>query len=129
MQWFKKHLKALSFAVPDSAPISKVDAEAQALSRIKNMCTVAMASAEGFAQSSHDDLAKGEKQRFESAKRLSLQLAKDISDGSYRDAALEQIVELCMKARDIETARILVRGIQSGIIRERLLETHPVAFY
>jgi hypothetical protein len=44
-------------------------------------------------------------------------------------AALGQIVELCMKANDLETARILIKGIQTGIIRERLLEEYPISFY
>ena len=56
-------------------------------------------------------------------------MAKDITDVSYLDHALQCIVELCMKANDIETARILVRGIQTGMIREKLLEEYPVAFY
>jgi len=60
---------------------------------------------------------------------MSLELARKIADVSYRDSALYHIVELCMKASDIETARILVRGIQAGTIREQLLEEHPVIFY
>ena len=129
MKWFKKLPKAPHSTVPTSASGPKIDLEAQALTKIRNMCSVATASAESVAQSSYDDLVKGEKQRFESAKRMSLELAKDITDVSYRDTALLHIVELCMKANDIETARILVRGIQTGMIREKLLEEYPVAFY
>ena len=129
MKWFRKRLKAPLSTVPASASDLKIDAESQALTKIANMCAVATASAESVAQSSHDDLAKGERQRFESAKRMSLELAKTITDVSYRDSALHHIVELCIKANDIETARILVRGIQTGAIREQLLEEHPVIFY
>jgi hypothetical protein len=129
MKWFKKLPKAPNSTVPDSVSDPKIDVEAQALTKIRNMCAVATASAEGFAQSSYDDLASGERRRFESAKRMSLELAKDITDVSYRDAALQHIVELCMKANDIETARVLVRGIQTGMIREKLLEEYPVIFY
>ncbi len=60
---------------------------------------------------------------------MSLELAKNITDVWYRDSALYHIVELCITANDIETARILVRGIQTGTIREQLLEEHPVIFY
>jgi hypothetical protein len=129
MKWFKKLREAPNSTVPDLVPDPKIDVEAQALRKIRNMCAVAAASAEGFAQSSYDDLASGERRRFESAKRMSLELAKDITDLSYRDAALQQIVELCMKANDIETARVLVRGIQTGTIHEKLLEEYPVIFY
>jgi hypothetical protein len=129
MKWFKKLPRVPHSAGPDSASAPKIDVEAQALTKIRNMCAVATASAENVAQSSYNDLAKSEKRRFESAKRMSLELAKDITDVSYRDTALQHVVELCMKANDIETARILVRGIQTGMIREKLLEEYPVAFY
>jgi len=129
MKWFKRRLKPPLSTVPTPATDLKIDAEALALTKIRNMCAVATASAESVAQSSHDDLSKSERQRFESAKRMSLELAKNITDVSYRDSALHHIVELCLKANDIETARILVRGIQTGTIREQLLEEHPVIFY
>jgi len=92
MKWFKKRLKAPLSRVPASAPDLKIDAEAQALTKIRNMCAVATASAEGVARASYDDLAKAERQRFESAKRMSLELAKNITDVSYRDSALHLIV-------------------------------------
>jgi hypothetical protein len=129
MKWFSKPSKAPSSTVPDSASDPKIDAEAQALTKIRNMCAVATASADSVAQSAYGDSAKGERQRFESAKRMSLELARDIADVSCRDAALQHIVELCMRANDIETARILVRGIHTGMIREKLLEEYPVIFY
>jgi hypothetical protein len=93
------------------------------------MCEVAAPSAESTALNPHADESKGSRQRFESAKRISLQLAKEMTDVSCRDAALEHIVELCMKANDLETARILIGGIQTGSIRERLLEEYPTSFY
>ena len=129
MKWLRKRLKTPRSMVPASASDLKIDAESRALTKISNMCAVATASAETVAQSSHDGLAKGERQRFESAKRMSLELAKNITDVSYRDSALHHIVALCIKANDIETASILVRGIQTGAIREQLLEEHPVIFY
>jgi hypothetical protein len=127
-KWFRASIAPIC-VTQASASDPKLDADSQALSKIRNMCAVAMASAESLTQSAYDDLAKGERQRFDSAKRMSLELAKNIADVSYRDAALEQVVELCMKASDIDTARILVRGIQTEVIRERLLGDYPAAFY
>jgi hypothetical protein len=109
MKLFKRSLK-----VNTQRSSSKIDGEAQVLNRIINMCSVATASAESAALKPHADEAKGERQRFESAKRMSLRLAKDITDVSSRDAALEHIVELCMRANDLETARILIGGIQTN---------------
>ena len=127
MKLFRKFSKARTDAAVSSS--SKVGDDAQALHRIISMCSVATASAESAALDPHADQSKGAKQRFESAKRMSLQLAKEITDVACRDAALEQIVELCMKANDLETARILIGGIQTDTIRERLLEEYPVSFY
>jgi hypothetical protein len=127
MKLFKKSSKDRTDTALSSS--SKIDSDAQALKKIINMCSVATASAESAALNPHADLSKGERQRFESAKRMSLQLAREIADVSYRDAALEHIVELCMKANDIETAIILIRGIQTEMIRDRLLEEYPVSFY
>jgi hypothetical protein len=124
MKLFKRSSKA-----DTGRSSSNIDGEAQILNKIVNMCSVAAASAESAALDPHADESKGERRRFESAKRISLQLAKEITDVSCRDAALEHIVELCMKANDLETARILIGGIQTGMIRERLLEEYPMSFY
>ena len=44
---------------------------------------------------------------------------------STRDAAVSEIVNLCMKANDLRTARILFRAIQTVSIREDVLGAHP----
>jgi len=102
-----------------------VEADELALSKIRSMCAIAMVSAESVAQLIHTDMTRLHRLRFASAKRMSLELAKTIYDASYRDAALGYIIELCMTANDMEASRLLVRGIQSEIIREELLRTHP----
>jgi hypothetical protein len=115
-------------AAPDSETDPIVEADEQALSRIRSMCAVAMTSAESAAQPIHTDMRRVNRLRFASAKRMSLELAKTISDASHRDAALRHIIELCVTANDMEASRILVQGIQSEPIREELLLTHPVLF-
>ena len=98
-----------------------VEADELALSRIRSMCAVAMASAEDMAQPVATDMTRLSRLRFSSAKRMSLELAKTISDATCRDAALRYIVELCMTANDMEASKILLQGIQSEPIREELL--------
>src|SRR5258705_9917461 len=51
---------------------------------------------------------------------------RSISDDLLRDAAVRQIVSLCVKADDLKTARILFRAIQAVSIREDVLNDHPV---
>jgi hypothetical protein len=115
-------------ATPESAVDPVVDAGEEALSRIRSMCTVVMTGAEGLAQTNHGDLSRVERLRFASARRMSLELARTIADASCRDAALQQIIELCMKANDTETSRILVQGVLSEAIREELFLAHPALF-
>ena len=52
-------------------------------------------------------------------------LAMKLTDELMRDAAVRQIVELCMTANDVKTARPLFRAIQSASIREDVLKNHP----
>ena len=108
---------------PESDPV--IVADGQALSSIRSMCAVARTSAESLAQAIHTDLTRVDRLRFASAKRMSLELARTISDASNRDAALRHIIQLCMTANDLEASKILVQGIQSEPIREELLVAYP----
>ena len=128
MNWFQNQLPGGPGTAPDSERDPMVEADEQALSNIRSMCAVAMTSAEDMALPIHTDMTRLNKLRFASAKRMSLELAKTISDASYRDAALRHIIELCVTASDMEASRILVQGIQSEPIREELLLTYPALF-
>jgi hypothetical protein len=48
-----------------------------------------------------------------------------ISDDVLRDAAVCQIVRLCMKANDSKTAAILVNAIQTETMKDEILREHP----
>jgi hypothetical protein len=112
-------------AAPDSKPDPVAEADELALSKIRSMCAVAMASAKAVALGIQNDMTRLNKLRFASAKRMSLELAKTIAGTTYRDAALGHIIELCMTANDMESSSILVHGIQSTPIREEILLTYP----
>ncbi len=128
MKWFKRYSKKVPVAIPASQSDLRQDVDARTLARIRNICAVASKSVAN-AKTSREHLASREtQQQFESAKRRSLEFAKTIVDASCLDSALHYIIELCMEANDIESAKILVRGIQSSAIREQLLEEHPVIF-
>lgn len=129
MKWFRKVQQEISSPpILATRPTVGNDDE-RALTKIMNMCDVVTADAESLSQSKYNGLAKRERQRFESAKRMSLELAKKMTGVLDRDRALSRIVELCIKANDIDTARVLVRGIQTSTVRDRLIEDHPVIFY
>lgn len=128
MDWFQHRPPEEPGAATAELAVDPTADGERTLSRIRSLCTVAMTSAEGAAQTTHGDLARIDRLRFASARRMSLELAMTIADASCRDAGLRQIIELCMKANDTETLRILVHGIQSEAVREQLLMTYPALF-
>jgi hypothetical protein len=54
-----------------------------------------------------------------------MQIAMKISDDLLRDSSVRQIVNLCISANDLKTARILFRAIQAATIREDVQNEHP----
>ena len=63
--------------------------------------------------------------RYQAAARRAMEIAMKISDELMRDAAVGEIVDLCLKADDMKTAKILFRAIQANAIREIVLSDHP----
>jgi hypothetical protein len=69
---------------------------------------------------------KNEADRYERAARVAMEIAIRISDDLLRDSAVRQIVDLCVKAGDLRTARILFRALQTPSIKAEVLNDHPV---
>jgi hypothetical protein len=111
----------------------------EAADKIRNICRSASDSAErigGLAAPADNKRLNNRKQpdsgnngsdteRYERAARTAMEIAMKISDDLMRDAAVSEIVDLCLKARDQRTARILFRAIQAASIREAVLGEHP----
>jgi hypothetical protein len=107
----------------------------EAADRIRNICRSAADSAERIG--SPDGPADGKNkphaaenerdaERYQRAARAAMEIAMKISDDLMRDAAVREIVDLCVKAKDMRTAPILFRAIQAASIREEVLNDHPV---
>jgi hypothetical protein len=54
-----------------------------------------------------------------------METAMKLSDELMRDAAVREIVDLCLMANDQKTAKILFRAIQAPSIRDGVLRDHP----
>jgi hypothetical protein len=101
----------------------------EAAHRIREICRSAADSAERTAAlAGHPDNKKKkfEAERYERAARTAMEIATRISDDLMRDAAVREIVNLCVRANNLKTARILFRAIQAGSVREDVLNEHPV---
>jgi hypothetical protein len=101
----------------------------EAAHKIRDICRSAADSAEkvgGVAGRPDSKNSKYESERYESAAKTAMEIAIRISDGLMRDSSVRQIVNLCLKANDLKTARILFRAIQSPSIKEEVLNEYPV---
>jgi hypothetical protein len=63
--------------------------------------------------------------RYQAAAKRAMEVAMKMSDALMRDAAVGEIVDLCLKANDMKTAKILFRAIQAPSIKEIVLRDHP----
>ena len=123
MQWFKQARRTDIWEETIEVPIGDIEAA----KRIREICRSAADSAErvGSATDRTHKKIRHEVERYERAARAAMELAMKVSDELLRDAAVRQIVELCLKARHVTTAQTLLRAIQSNSIRDDVLREHP----
>jgi hypothetical protein len=131
MRWFNNKVPPRDiWEEPVPVPLGDIDAA----ERIRTICRSATDSAEwvgGVAPRTDNSKRSPGKQhetesaRYQRAAKAAMEIAMKVSDELMRDAAVREIVELCLTARDMKTARILFRAIQSPSIRDGLLREHP----
>lgn len=107
----------------------------EAAQKIRNICRSAVDSAERVGAPAGSTASRRKQRnrnaetrdsgRYQNAARTAMEIAMKISDDLMRDSAVGQILDLCARANDMKTARILFRAIQSVSIRETVLNDHP----
>ena len=125
MWWFDKVKRKEIWEEDLQWPIGDIEAA----HKIRDICSSAADSAEkvgGVAGRPDSNKSRYESERYERAAKTAMEIAIKISDGLMRDSSVRQIVNLCLKANDLKTARILFRAIQSPSIKQDLLNEHPV---
>jgi hypothetical protein len=125
MRWFNQGKREEIWDHPIAWPIGDIEAA----HKIRDICRSAADSAEkvgGFAGQPDNKKSKAEADRYERAAKAAMEIAIKMSDDLLRDSAVRQIVNLCMQANDLRTARILFRAIQAVSLREEVLSEHPV---
>jgi hypothetical protein len=133
MRWFGKYERKEIWDEAIQWPIGDIEAA----DKIRNICRSAGDSAERIGSlagpadnkkpnNKKPDHNKGDDtERYQRAAKTAMEIAMKISDDLMRDAAVREIVELCLKANDTRTARILFRAIHAVSIREAVLSEHP----
>jgi len=128
MKWFGKEEPKEVWEEAPSSPLGDIEAA----ERIRNICRSVADSAAVVATRGEGGKKAAEKkferesERYQRAAKAAMQIAMKVSDELMRDAAVREIVELCLKAGDIKTAKILFRAIQSPTIRDPVLREFPV---
>ena len=124
MRWFKRQKPAEIWDEPIQWPIGDIEAA----HKIRDICHSAADSAAKSGSLAGDRDSKKQQyevQRYEQAGRAAMEIAMKITDDLLRDSAVRQIIDLCFKADDLRTSRILFRAIQSPSIRQEVLQDHP----
>lgn len=127
MRWFGKDKPKEVWEEASPSPLDDIEAA----EKIRNICRSAADSAaavaarvEGGNKAAQKKLEL-ENERYKHAAMAAMELAMKLSDELMRDAAVREIVELCLKANDLKTAKILFRAIQSPAIRDPVLRGFP----
>ena len=98
----------------------------EAARKIREICNSAAGSTDKSGrQTGADAAAQYAAGRYKRAAKVAMEIAIQISDELLRDAAVCQIVGLCVNANDLKTAGILFRAVQDASLRENLLRDHP----
>jgi hypothetical protein len=120
LRWFNKPKPKEIWEEPVAWPIGDLEAA----HRIRDICRAAADSA-AKAAAPNSNNRQDEFQRYERAARAAMETAMKIGDDLLRDSAVRQIIDLCLTAEDLRTARILFRAIQAPSIRDDALRDHP----
>ena len=112
-------------------PVDGPLGDIEAAERIRNICRSAADSAGQAAQLAVNGKRSAQKKhqiesdRYERAAKTAMEIAMTMSDDLMRDAAVREIVDLCLVANNTKTAQILFRAIQAPAIRDMVLLDHP----
>src|SRR5579863_5418078 len=121
MRWFATAKQMEIWEEPIAWPIGDIEAA----HRIRDICRAAADSA-AKAGATGGRNPPDEFQRYERAARAAMEIAMKISDDLLRDSSVRQIIDLCLRADDQRTARILFRAVQTPSMREEVLRDHPL---
>jgi len=125
MTWLKKGEPTEAWEIEDEGKFGDL----QLASQIREICNSVADSAEAVSVLHYGPSTETKKRqidRYERAKKCAEKKIEQILDKSVRDTAISQVLNFCMKARDVENAERLFRQIQTAWIAERVKSEHPM---
>ncbi len=121
MRWFNKVEQK---EVWDDIELPVSD-DFEAARKIREICHSATSRPGNSGRAMGTDATQHTAERYRRAAKVAMEIAIAISDELLRDAAVCQIVGLCVSTNDLKTAGILLRAVQDASLRENLLRDHP----
>jgi len=113
MTWLKKGEPTEAWEIEDEGKIGDL----KLASQIREICNSVADSAEAVSVLYYGPSTETKKRkihRYERAKKCAEKKIEQISDNSVRDTAIYQVLNFCMKAREVENAERLFRQIQTA---------------
>jgi hypothetical protein len=110
----------------DDAPPGEIEK----MVSIQQLCWIAGISAEAIARAKaegrlEEEWAKYDLDRYKQLRAECIELADTITDEFYRAAVINYLVEVCMKAADIDDAHALIRHQEIKSFREDIVARYP----
>ena len=104
--------------------------ETEKMVSIQQLCWIAGISAETVARAKaegrlEEEWAKYDLDRYKQLRAECIELADTITDEFYRAVVINYLVEVCMKAADIEDAHALVRHQEIKSFRQDIVAQYP----
>lgn len=100
--------------------------EAEKVQHIRLLCETGKWSARNLADENIDSETREYEQGVYKKRRdAALELARELTDSFYRDAALHSIIDLCMEGQEIDYAKKLFDVVEVDIIRAKIVESYP----
>jgi pentatricopeptide repeat protein len=125
MTWFRKDEPRAAWENDDQGAIDDI----KAVRQIREICNSVADSAERVAVLFYGPTNKTKKReidRYERTRKLAEKRVEQISDKLLRDTAINQILNFCMKANDIESAEKLFHQLQTTMIKKTVITEHPI---
>jgi hypothetical protein len=98
---------------------------------VRTLCQIYEGSAENVGNgefTNDEEMGEYEHKRYEKGRKEALEIAIELTDKFYRNAALHATLDFCMKARDLTFATIIANAITVDMIQEKILEEHGQYF-
>ena len=140
--WFKKREQPARIATRIATRIARYGSleeierdgappgETEKMVSIQQLCWIAGISAETVAHAKaegrlEEEWAQYDLERYRRLRAECIELADTITDEFYRAVVINYLVEVCMKAADIDDARALFRHQEIRSLREDIVAKYP----